>query len=208
MDDNIEERDQVELALIRQQYQNRYSDIIDYLKSEIGEGTEYRNSVARAVVSDMGAYYELLDLPEEFGGAIAPNVQRHFLTHSDALSLLTRAVAAIPVARKENRQISIFALYTRRGVLDRKGCFIYESKPNSAGDKIERHEIGAFRPDEVPLFFKLRLDANFATGPVQLPSGLSFCMANAGDRYLLVSIPLDAGGVTDLKRPTGTKTVH
>ena len=44
--------------------------VIDYVKSEVGQGTEYDNGLVRVVLSNRGCYYQFVDMPEEFSGAI------------------------------------------------------------------------------------------------------------------------------------------
>ena len=62
MNDEITPSEKVDLAIIRAAHQKKYQAMIDYIKGRVGDGTEYRNGVARVVVSDNGAYCELTDL--------------------------------------------------------------------------------------------------------------------------------------------------
>ena len=207
MEDQLDEREKVDVALVRAEHQKQFQALMDYVKSGVGEGYEYRNDVARVVVSSRGAYADVIDLPEEFIGAISSNIMRNFLSDSEARDLVTRVAGTIPFAAAgEAAHFSLFVLYSRRGLVDGKGCFIYEAP--GIGHESTGITIGQFRPETVPLFYKFRVDAPFAADLIGTTAGIVFGMANAGDRHLLVTVPLDSGEVTDLGRPTGTVTIH
>lgn len=209
MDDQFDPLQKVELAMLRAEHQKRYQVMIDYVKSKVGEGFEYLNSVVRVVVSPRGAYYELTDLPEEFCGAIGPNIERRFVAPTEAIAVLQRAVEAISKISAENtRQFSMLVLYTRRGLVDRKNCFVYEYVAPLNGIAPVPLEIGEFRPDAMPLFFKIKLDSDLAPAVFSLPRGLLFCMANAGDRHLMVSIRYEGEQITDLSDSPFSSTIH
>jgi hypothetical protein len=208
MDDQLEPLEKVELAMIRAEHQKRFQTMIQYIKDQVGDGVEYRNAVVRVVVSDNGAYYELNDLPEEFSGATGDQVTRHFVAPQEALALLARAVNATALATPENtRAFSILVLYTRRGIVDRKNCYVYEY--HASDDKPQPPlEIGRFQPDVTPLFYKIKMDADYTQETLGIPRGILFCMANAGDRHLVIRIPYEGDQVTDLTDLPSTKTIH
>ena len=208
MDDQLDPLHKMELALLRAEHQKRYQALIAYLKEKVGEGSEYRNDVVRVVVSDAGAYYELNDLPEEFSGAVGDQVERHFLAPQEAVSLLSRAVEATKEITPDNtRQLSILALYTRRGLVDRKNCYVFDYHPEVRG-AAKPLEIGLFQPDVMPLFFKIKIDADFSEEVTGMPRGILFCIANAGDRHLLIRIPYQGDQVIDLGSLSTSTTVH
>ncbi|HZT41502.1 MAG TPA: hypothetical protein VFA07_04910 [Chthonomonadaceae bacterium] len=208
MDDQLDPLHKMELALLRAEHQKRYQALIAYLKEKVGEGIEYRNDVVRVVVSDAGAYYELNDLPEEFSGAVGDQVERHFLAPQEAVALLKRAIEATQEITPENtRQLSILVLYTRRGLVDRKNCYVFDYHPE-ARNTVKPLEIGQFQPDVMPLFFKIKIDADFGEAAVGMPCGILFCMANAGDRHLLIRIPYQGDQVVDLGNLSTSTTVH
>lgn len=208
MDDQLDPIQKVEIALLRAEHQKKFQVQINFLKELVGEGIEYENAVVRVVVSETGAYYELKDLPEEFSGAVGEEVERNFLSRDDAIQVLTRAHEAAQQATEENtRQLTIFTLYTRRGLVDRKNCYIYEFR----GEEERRTpplKIGEFQPDTLPLFYKIRIDADYGAEKLGLQQGIIFCMANAGDRHLLIRIPLAGKEITDLTGGPGSKTIH
>lgn len=209
MDDQLDPLQKVELALLRAEHQKRFQVQINYVKEKVGQGVEYRNSVVRIVVSDTGAYYELLDLPEEFSGAVGDEVERHFIAPAEAIALLTRAVTATARATDENtRHFSIIVLYTRRGLVDRKNCYVYDYQPREERPGHAPLEIGQFRPEVMPLFFKVKLSAEYAEEVLGIPGGIVFCMANAGDRHLMVQIPYSGDQVIDLGNLPTSETIH
>src|SRR5579862_7167953 len=120
MDEQFEQREKVELAMYRAEHQKKFQMMIDFVKEQVGHGAEYINSVAHMVVSTTGGYCELNDLPEEFTGAVGPNIEQAFLLEKDAISMLTSAAIAVDtVAATETRQLQIMAIYSRRGLVDR-----------------------------------------------------------------------------------------
>lgn len=208
VDDKLDPLQKVEIALLRAEYQKRFQGMINYIKERVGEGIEYRNAVVRVVVSETGAYYELNDLPEEFGGAVGDDLERRFIAPAEAIALLARAVEAAHRATPEDtRHLSILALYTRRGLVDRKNCFVFDYTPDGSSSAVPRI-IGKFQPDVMPLFFKIKMEADFGAETPDSPAGLVFCMANAGDRHLLIQVLPAADQITDLGALPLSETVH
>ena len=209
MDEPFDPLQKVDLAMLRAEHQKHFSTQIALLKERVGEGIVYRNSVVQVVVSEDGAYYELIDLPEEFGGAAGENIERHFLTKQEAIALLTRTVNMLPGANASNtRHISVFVLYTRRGLADRKNCYVFEFRPEEYTPDRPPLVIGKFQPDVMPLFYKLKIDADFAPEALEMERGMVFCMANAGDRHLLIRVPFIGEEVHNLSELSGTDTIQ
>jgi hypothetical protein len=199
----------VELAMLRAEHQKKFQGMIEFLKERIEPGVEYRNSVARVVVSETGAYCELNDLPEEFAGAAGPDVEARSVAPTEAIALLARAVEAVQQANRNNaRQCSILALYSRRGIIDRQNCYVFEYKTTDEQMISKPLVIGQFQTDVMPLFFKIKIDADFAPDTLDMPRGLVFCIAIAGDRHLLVRIPFTGEQVTNLSDLPITRTVQ
>jgi hypothetical protein len=209
MDETFDPIQKVDLAMIRAEHQKRFQIQITLLKDRVGEGLTYRNGVVQVVVSDEGAYYELNDLPEEFGGAAGEHVQHNFVTDSEAIALLARAVDTLSRTSSENsRHISVFILYSRRGLADRKNCYVFEYRPEEYAPERPPLVIGTFRPGVMPMFYKLKVDADFAPDALGMARGLVFCMANAGDRNLLVRAPYAGTEVHDLNDLPGTESLQ
>ena len=209
MDEPFDPLQKVELAMLRAEHQKRFQTQISLLKERVGEGIAYRNGVVEVVVSEDGAYYELNDLPEEFGGAAGENVERHFITESEAIALLKRTLDTLPRANAENtRHISVFVLYTRRGLADRKNCYVFEYRPEEYTPERPPLVIGQFQPDVMPLFYKLKIDSNLAEDALGMERGMVFCMANAGDRNLLIRAPYTGVEVHDLNDLPGTSSLQ
>ena len=206
MEDNFEPLEKVELAMIRAEHQKRYQIMIEFIKEQVGQGIEYKNSVVRVVASETGVYYEMNDLPEEFCGAVGDDYERRFVKPKEAVSLLTSAVAATQLITPENtRQFQLIVLYTRRGIVDRKNCYIFDYAPFGPNARRTPLTIGKFQPGIMPLFYKIKVDADFAEEALGFPRGIAFCMANAGDRHLLIRILYTGNQMTDLgSMPTST----
>ena len=199
MSDIIDPNQRLDLAQIKTVYQKRFQLQVEYVKEKVGEGVEYKNDVVRVVVSDTGAYYELVDLPEDFSGGVSDRIERHFLSQAEAIAQLEKVYAAAFKATPQNTQhFTLFALYTRSGLVDRKNCFLMEYHPQRDGGKLPPITVGKFQPGVMPLFYKIKLEADYTQEVLQIERGVVFCIANAGDRHLLVRIPYDGPKVTDL----------
>ncbi len=208
MEDQLDPLQKVDIALLRAEYQKRFQVMINAIKELVGEGIEYRNAVVRVVVSETGAYYELNDLPEEFCGAVGDDLERRFVAPAEAIALLTRAVEAAGRATPENtRSLSIMTLYTRRGLVDRKNCFLCDYTPHETMARVPV-TIGKFQPNVMPLFFKVKMEADFAEEVLGFRGGLVFCMANAGDRHLLIQMRHTGDQITDLSALPLSETLH
>jgi hypothetical protein len=207
--DELDPLQKVELAMLRAEYQKRYQTMIAYLKAKIGEGTEYRNAIARVVISPQGAYYELNDLPEQFLGAAGNSVTHHFVAPIEAQALLERAAAATAQVNSRNtRLMSILALYSRRGLVDRKNCYSYEFRYEEETIHPEPTILGMLQPGVTPLFYQIKIDADFAPAVLQMPRGVVFCIAHVGDRSLIVRIPSEGEQVIDLNEIPTTGTIQ
>ncbi len=203
MPDDFESFEKVELSLLRATHQKRYQMMIDFVKEQIGEGTQFSNPIGKLVCSEHGAYCELIDLPEEFAGAAGDGVDVVFVPRDYALELLNRAVeyAAKPLHSEDTRRIDIAAFYTRRGQIDRRGCYIYSFERDEHSTKPRTKTIGSHRPDETPLYFKVRLDTSDTRATQILGVGrrLAFCLITSGDRSPLVLVGQRGAQLTDLK---------
>lgn len=209
MDDLFDPMQKLELALLRTEHQNRYQLQINMVKELVGEGIEYENSIVRVVVSDEGAYYELKDLPEDFTGGIGDDMSRNFLSQKEAVTLLSRLFDARKrITLKNTRQFILMVIYTRTGIIDRKNCYIYDHRVNQWNDKDKPFEIGRFQPGVMPLFFKIRIDADFGEELIGFKRGISFCMANAGDRHLILRLPNEGEYLTDLGGLPMSQTIN
>ena len=207
--DELDPAHKVELAMLRAEHQKKFQGMIELVKARIEPGVEYRNGVARVVVSDTGAYCELNDLPEEFAGAAGPDVEARSIASDEAVVLLARAVQSVQRANRDNaRQCSLLVLYSRRGIIDRENCYVFEYKTTDAQMMSKPLVIGHFQPDVMPLFFKVKIDADFAPAALDMPRGLVFCIANVGDRHLLVRIPFTGEQVTNLSDLPITTTLQ
>lgn len=100
------------------------------------------------------------------------------------------------------------ALYTRRGIVDRKNCFVYDWRAQPKSSVVTPLTIGSFQSGVMPLFFKVKIDADFAGEILGMARGLIFCIANAGDRHLLIRIPYDGDQVVDLTAQPSAGVVH
>jgi hypothetical protein len=210
MDEQLEPREKLELAMLRAEHQKKFQMMINFVKGQVGEGEEYRNSIARLVVSDAGAYYELVDLPEEFTGAFGPGVEQTFIAETEAVKLLEDAAsAAEAVASNSARLMQILALYSRRGLVDRKNCFVVnylQGERYRTGENVS----GSLQRGVMPLFFKIKLDTTIGDLATELGMNrcILVCILTSGDRYPLLRIRLDSEQTTDLASLARSRTVQ
>lgn len=148
--------DDANLAALRAAHQERHGLTIAYIKTRVGPGTEYANEVARAVVSEHGGYYQLAEMPEEFAGALGAGVSHRLVSYAEAWDILRAAqalVAEVVSGTRKVRAVSLYALYAGGSLRTRQKMFVFDHAP---GQPPLLH--GAWQPDTLPRFFKMRLD--------------------------------------------------
>jgi len=185
-----------------------YEGVIDYIKDQVGHGWEYFNDLVRVVLSERGCYYEFRDMPEEFSGAVGSDFRYEFIGTGKAREML-RAVRkmASEDTHVDTSELSLMVIYTWDGVLRREDTFIHHWTKDENED-FGPTVLGAYRPDVVPLFFKLKVDSDLAEPLLGRRKGVLFFVSNVGDQHLMVWIPHHGPGVTDLNAMTGDKIVH
>lgn len=183
--------DDSEYASLRAQHQDRHGLTIAYIKKRVGEGTEYANDVARAVLSAQGGYYQLAEMPEEFAGALGAGVSHRLIAPSEAWETLHQVQALVEAIQRGTqpvRSVSLYALYAGGSLRTRRRMFVFDQRP---GESPFAH--GAWQPQTLPRFFKLRLDCGDAPAPIELglTQGVLFFLAPQGrddDRSLLATL--------------------
>ncbi len=211
-DDQFEQREKVEIAMLRAEHQKKYQMMIEFIKDRIGTGIEYSNSVSRMVISEAGGFCELVDLPEEFCGAAGPSVLHSFISAEGANNLMADAekiVQSLLVDSKNVRQFEIVALYNRRGLVDRKSCYIVNYTAEDMRDT-RTNVIGSYRPGVLPIYFKIKVDA--IAGSPHLIMGSEHCIVafikTSGELFPLLNIKYDANRTTDLTAKKIKKTIQ
>ncbi len=181
-----------EFAALRAERQAQYGVTIAYIKERVGDGLEYANEIARAVLSPSGGYYELLEMPEEFAGALGGGVAHRLIAETEALEMLGRLeslCAQVAQGIVSMRALSLYVLYAGGSLKTRREMFVFDHAP---GQALFAH--GAFQPGIVPRFFKLRLEAGddpSAVDALGLTRGVLFFLSPAhtdSGRHLLGTI--------------------
>lgn len=185
-----------------------YQMMIDYIKDQVGEGREYINDLVRVVLSDRGCYYEFRDLPEEFSGAVGSGFRYEFVGTRKGLDLL-RAIHELALGPEsaETHEISLMAIYAWDGMFRPEDTFIYHWR-RYQGEQDGPVMIGIYRPEVLPIFFKLKVDSDLAEPLLGARKGVLFFVANLSDQHLLVRIPHHGPGVADLNEVAGVQVVH
>ncbi len=177
--------DNPQFHALRAAHQAQFGVSIAYLKERVGAGTEYANELARAVLSERGGYFELKEMPEEFGGALGDPLPYRLVAPGEARTLLEEleqltvdvAEGTIPV-----RSMSLYLLYAGGSLRARQKMFVFDHANGSPP-----FAQGAWLPDVLPRFFKLRLDVDEG---VSLPPGLSL---RRGVLFFLAPVNRDDG---------------
>lgn len=199
-----------ELDLVRAAQSERHGLAIAYIKKQVGAGTEYRNEVARAVLSASGGYYQLAEMPEEFAGALGGGVSHRLVAPSDALALLRQMqvfIEQILAGTQTVRAASLYALYAGGSLRSRREMFVLDQK---AGELPFSH--GKWQPDILPRFLKLRLDCGSQPPPPALgiTSGVLFLLApqHRDDGHALLATLTRTPGTQDLSAPKPSPMMH
>jgi len=163
--------DDAEYASLRAEHHEQHGLTIAYIKKRVGEGAEYANDVARAVLSEQGGYYQLAEMPEEFAGALGAGVSHRLIAPPEAWETLRRVQALVEAIRQGTqtvRSVSLYALYAGGSLRMRRRMFVFDQRP---GEVAFAH--GAWQPQTLPCFFKLRLDCGDAPANLGLTLGLT-----------------------------------
>ncbi len=202
--------DDPEYASLRATHQEQHGLTIAYIKKRVGEGAEYANDVARAVLSEQGGYYQLAEMPEEFAGALGAGVSHRLIAPPEAWETLRQVqalVEAIRLGTQPVRSVSLYALYAGGSLRMRRRMFVFDQRPGEAP-----FAHGAWQPQTLPRFFKLRLDCGDAPADLGLTLGLTqgvlFFLAPQGrdDGRSLLATLARTPATQDLgARPTPTR---
>lgn len=183
---------------------------IAYMKKQVGSGTEYKNEVARAVLSEAGGYYQLREMPEEFAGALGGGVSHRLVAPGDALALLSemqRFVEGLLAGTQAVRAASLYALYAGGSLRSRRQMFVLDHK---AGEAPFSH--GRWQPDILPRFLKLRLDCAGLTAPpaLGLTQGVLFLLApqHRDDGHALLATLTRTPSTQDLSTSKPSPMMH
>jgi len=198
------------LAELRAEARRKYQIMIDYIKDQVGEGSEYLNDLVRVVVSERGCYYEFREMPEEFSGAVGSGFTHEFIGSHRAAELLEAIKCMVDESNDSNtRELALLVVYSRDGLYNRDETFIYhKSDELDSDDDALPITSGRFRTDKLPLFFKLKVDSDLAIRIFGAKRGVIFFVANLTDQHLLVRIPHDGSGITDLSQVPASQLVH
>ncbi len=197
-----------ELPVLGESRRPEYQVMIDYIKDQVGEGSEYRNDLVRVVLSERGCYYEFRDLPEEFSGAVGSGFRYEFIGTDDGLELATRLHdMALGPETADTHEISLMLIYGWAGVFKPEDTFVYHWRRYGSEEEGPTM-LGIFRPSVLPIFLKLKADSDLAEPIMGTRKGVLFFVANLSDQHLLVKIPHQGPGVTDLNEVTGQRLVH
>ncbi len=171
--------DNPDFATLRAAHQTQHGVTIAYIKKQVGEGMEYANEVASAVLSEQGGYYQLTEMPEEFAGALGEGVSHRLVAVAEAWQVLRELETLIEGVRQGTqkvRSLSLYVLYAGGSLQTRQGVFVFDQ----TGEDCFSH--GQWQPQMLPRFFKLRLDCGDSAVPPKLglTRGVVFFLAPQG----------------------------
>lgn len=199
--------DNPDFSALRTAHQTQHGLTIAYIKKRVGEGMEYANEVAQAVLSAEGGYYQLAEMPEEFAGALGDGVSHRLVGAEEAWKTLRELEALVEEVTRGTRPVrllSLYVLYEGGSLRTRQGMFLFDQKPGEAP-----FSHGAWQRETLPRFFKLRLDCGEAAAPpaLGLTRGVVFFLApqNRDDGRSLLATLARTPGTQDLgTRPVPT----
>ena len=200
--------DTTDFDAVRAAHSDRHGLAIAYIKKRVGAGTEYRNEVARAVLSDAGGYCQLAEMPEEFAGALGAGVTHRLIAPAQAQALLTQVqgfIESVLSGTGAVRAASLYALYPGGSLRLRRALFVLDQRPGEAP-----FAHGQWQPGVLPRFLKLRLDCGGCPAPPGLPEGTSFLLApqHRDDGYALLATLARTPGTQDLSTPKPSAMRH
>jgi hypothetical protein len=188
----------LQLDALGEEYYLRYGTAVELIKAQVGKGEEFGNAVAKAVISSNGAWCQCVDLPMEFTGLAGGPVEHRFVSDETALRLLDRLNEyAARVNPLTTRHFSLLVLYARTGIVDGRNAYVFHHR-SASGMTRRPLQIGTYRPGEMPLFFRCRLDDDSAHADIPLRRGVIFCLAGIGERNLLAVMPYEGEELHDL----------
>jgi hypothetical protein len=182
---------------------------IQYIKEQVGPGSEYMNDVVRVVFSERGCYYEFRDLPEEFSGAVGSGFEYEFVGTQTGLDL-AREIHRIALGPEsaDSHEFSLLSIYKWGGAFEPEDTFAYHWR-HGLGEEEEGPAImGMYRPEVLPVFLKLKADSDLTEAMIGARRGVLFFVANLTDQHLLVRIPPVGIGVTDLNEIIGPRIIN
>ncbi len=203
-------QDTTEFEAVRAAQAEKHGLAIAYIKKQVGAGTEYKNEVARAVLSPSGGYYQLAEMPEEFAGALGGGVSHRLVSPPDTRALLAEMqgfIAGLLAGTQTVRAASLYALYAGGSLRARREMFVLDQKPGEAP-----FSHGEWQPGALPRFLKLRLDCGACPPPAALglTEGVLFLLApqHRDDGHALLATLTRTPGTRDLSAPKSSPTMH
>jgi len=192
--------DRMQLAFLRIENQKRYQVMIDYIKSAVGKGKAYTNSVARVVMSSRGCYYVLINLPEEFSGILGDRPHHELVSEKEAMCVLFDIIQLSRKVTPENtRELSLYVIYEPSpGLSAHDGIFVFHFSQVPERQSLTPLAVGMFDPSRTPLFFKVKLDTHLPQNLLSAHRGVLFSLRYKPNRFLLVDIPYEGQDLCDL----------
>ena len=197
-----------QLLHLRTEARRKFQVMIDYIKDQVGPGREYSNGLVRVVLSEKGCFYEFVDMPEEFSGAVGSGFLYEFVGTREGLELAEKLHEITQRVDDSNtRELSLLMIYRWEGMFRRQDTFIYH---HSSGPEQEAplFTIGSYQPGALPLFLKVKGDSDLLLPIFGVRRGVLFFVSNLTDQHLLVRIPHQGPGFTDLTELPSSAHVH
>lgn len=197
------------MELLRTEARGRYQVMIDYIKAQVGDGSEYINDLVKVVLSERGCYYEFRDMPEEFSGAVGSNFTYEFVGFQQSVKLIEQVQHIIAENSEGNtRELAVLAVYGRDGLYNRDQAYVYHRNTDEEMEDIIPTVSGYLRTGTLPLFLKMKADSDIVVPVLGGYRGVMFFVANLTDQHLIVRIPHDTPGSADLGQTPLRTYVH
>ena len=169
--------DNPDFAALRAAHHAQHGLTIAYIKKRVGEGMEYANEVARAVLSAQGGYYQLTEMPEEFAGrAGRGRLASSGRTRGSVGNFAGSAGAGGGDARRGRspvRSLSLYVLYAGGSLRTRQGMFVFDQRPGEAP-----FAHGAWQPDALRASSSCAWTAAMAAAAGARPTHAASCFSS------------------------------
>jgi hypothetical protein len=197
--DEINSAQRLQLDVLEEEYRRRHGVAVEWLKAEIGEGDVFENDVARALLSEKGAWFECIDLPMEFSGAAGGPCDHRFISDNE-MTALTETLRSIAEEEPGDGLVSfsLLVLYGRSGVADDRAAFVYQMRRGGDGELLRPVRAGAIQPERMPRLVRCSIDLKVEIQGIPLRRGVIVCLGGIGERNLLVLMQHEGMDVRNL----------
>jgi hypothetical protein len=144
----------------------------------------------------------------EFTGAAGAPVVQRLVSDAEALALLDRLRAFAAPASNDWKELSLFVLYGRSGLVDGRQVYIYHKQTGDERASSRPREIGRYQPELLPMVYRCRFHAPEPPDGLSFSHGVVFCLAQGREKNLVVEVSYGGDELHDLSDVRLNPTAH